>query len=83
MLRLAFVHQQDARKLLRSGDHYQGVQLQMHNAYDADQWLLTQDLPEWRWRSWTEQMGTLFQGHAYGKDGGQSAAVGHYRRGGI
>ena len=58
---VAFVHQQDARKLLRLGDHYQGVQLQMHNAYDADQWLLTQDLPEWRWRSWTEQMGTLFQ----------------------
>ena len=58
---VAFVHQQDARKLLRLGDYYQGVQLQMHNAYDADQWLLTQDLPEWRWRSWTEQMGTLFQ----------------------
>jgi len=58
---VAFIHQQDARKLLRLGDHYQGVQLQMHNAYDADQWLLTQDLPEWRWRSWTEQMGTLFQ----------------------
>ena len=58
---VAFVHQQDARKLLRLGDHYQGVQLQMHNAYDADQWLLTQDLQEWRWRSWTEQMGTLFQ----------------------
>jgi lipoprotein-releasing system permease protein len=33
----------------------------MHSAYDADQWLLTQDLPEWRWRSWSEQMGTLFQ----------------------
>ena len=58
---LAFIHQRDARKLLRLGDHYQGVQLQMHNAYDADQWLLTRDLPEWRWRSWTEQMGTLFQ----------------------
>jgi lipoprotein-releasing system permease protein len=58
---VAFIHQQDARKLLRLGDNYQGVQLQMHSAYDADQWLLTQDLPEWRWRSWSEQMGTLFQ----------------------
>lgn len=58
---VAFIHQQDARKLLRLGDNYQGVQLQMHSAYDADQWLLTEDLPEWRWRSWSEQMGTLFQ----------------------
>ena len=58
---VAFIHQQDARKLLRLGKYYQGVQLQMHNAYDADQWLLTEDLPQWRWRSWTEQMGTLFR----------------------
>lgn len=57
----SFVHHQDARKLLRLGDRYQGVQLQMHNAYDADQWVLNQHTSDWRWRSWSEKMGTLFQ----------------------
>jgi len=59
---VSFIHQQDARKLLRLGDYYQGVQLQMHNAYVADQWVVTnQQLFDWRWRPWSEQMGTLFQ----------------------
>ena len=59
---VSFIHQQDARKLLRLGDDYQGVQLQMHNAYAADQWVLkNQQLFDWRWRPWSEQMGTLFQ----------------------
>ena len=56
-----FIHHQDARKLLRLGDRYQGVQLQMHNAYDADQWVLNQPTSDWRWHSWSEKMGTLFQ----------------------
>lgn len=56
-----FIHHQDARKLLRLGDRYQGVQLQMHNAYDADQWILNQPTSDWRWHSWSEKMGTLFQ----------------------
>ena len=59
---VSFIHQQDARKLLRLGDNYQGVQLQMHNAYAADQWVLkNQQLFDWRWRPWSQQMGTLFQ----------------------
>ena len=59
---VSFIHQQDARKLLRLGDDYQGVQLQMHNAYAADQWVLkNQQLFDWRWRPWSQQMGTLFQ----------------------
>lgn len=56
-----FIHHQDARKLLRLGDRYQGVQLQMHNAYDADQWVLNQPTSDWRWHSWSKKMGTLFQ----------------------
>jgi lipoprotein-releasing system permease protein len=59
---VSFIHQQDARKLLRLGDDYQGVQLQMHNAYVADQWVLkNQQLFDLRWRPWSAQMGTLFQ----------------------
>ena len=59
---VSFIHQQDARKLLRLGDNYQGVQLQMHNAYGADQWVLkNQQLFDWHWRPWSHQMGTLFQ----------------------
>ena len=59
---VSFIHQQDARKLLRLGGNYQGVQLQMHNAYAADQWVLkNQQLFDWRWRPWSQQMGTLFQ----------------------
>ena len=59
---VSFIHQQDARKLLSLGDNYQGVQLQMHNAYAADQWVLkNQQLFDWRWRPWSQQMGTLFQ----------------------
>ena len=59
---VSFIHQQDARKLLRLGGNYQGVQLQMHNAYAADQWVLkNQQLFDLRWRPWSAQMGTLFQ----------------------
>lgn len=58
---LGFMHQQDMRRLLQLGDRYQGVQVQMHNAYLADQWLAKTSNPEIQWRSWTQEMGTLFQ----------------------
>lgn len=60
----AFIHQQDARKLLRLGDRFQGMQLQLNDAYGADQWIAETGgalLPDLRWRSWTAVMGTLFQ----------------------
>lgn len=61
---VAFVHQQDARKLLRLGNSFQGMQLQLEDAYVADQWIAEVGetvLPGLAWRSWTHSMGTLFQ----------------------
>jgi lipoprotein-releasing system permease protein len=60
---VSFVHQQDARKLLQLGDRYQGVQIKMGDAYQADRWMAAHKnlLPRYNWRSWTESMGTLFQ----------------------
>jgi len=64
---MAFIHQQDARTLLQMGDKFQGMQLQLHNAYAAEAAvekisaanILTED--NLQWQSWTELMGTLFQ----------------------
>ena len=60
---LSFVHQQDARKLLQLGDGFQGVQIQVDDAYQADRWLSNNShiLPTANWRTWTQSMGTLFQ----------------------
>tara|TARA_B110000914_G_scaffold40939_1_gene34404 strand:+ start:2140 stop:3564 length:1425 start_codon:yes stop_codon:yes gene_type:complete len=61
---VAFIHQQDARKLLRLGNKFQGLQLQLTDAYGADQWIVQSGeiiLPGLKWRSWTSSMGTLFQ----------------------
>ena len=61
---VALVHQQDARKLLRLGNSFQGMQLQLEDAYVADQWIAEVGetvLPGLAWRSWTHSMGTLFQ----------------------
>jgi len=61
---VAFVHQQDARKLLRLGNSFQGMQLQLKDAYAADEWIAEVSetvLPGLAWRSWTHSMGTLFQ----------------------
>ena len=60
---LSFVHQQDARKLLQLGDGFQGVQIQVDDAYQADRWLSNNShiLPAANWRTWTQSMGTLFQ----------------------
>ncbi|MDB4108887.1 lipoprotein-releasing ABC transporter permease subunit [Porticoccaceae bacterium] len=60
---LSFVHQQDARKLLQLGDRFQGVQIQVDDAYQADSWLSNNShiLPAANWRTWTQSMGTLFQ----------------------
>ncbi len=59
-----FIHQQDARKLLRLGSNYQGFQVQLNDAFAADQWIARQAsplFPEMKWRSWTSAMGALFQ----------------------
>ena len=60
---LSFVHQQDARKLLQLGDRFQGVQIQVDDAYQADSWLSNNShiLPAANWRTWTQSMATLFQ----------------------
>jgi len=60
---LSFVHQKDARKLLQLGDRFQGVQIQVDDAYQADSWLSNNShiLPAANWRTWTQSMGTLFQ----------------------
>ena len=60
---VSFVHQRDARKLLQLGERYQGVQLTLDDAYQADAWLANnpQPLAGQNWRTWTQSMGTLFQ----------------------
>ena len=59
-----FVHEQDARKLLQQTDRFQGMRLQLAEPYGADEWIRQtglQLLPDAKWRSWTDSMGTLFQ----------------------
>jgi lipoprotein-releasing system permease protein len=59
-----FVHEQDARKLLKQGDRFQGLHLQLVEAYGADEWIRQTGLgllPDLKWRSWADSMGTLFQ----------------------
>lgn len=61
---LGFIHQQDARKLLRLGDNYQGMQIQLADAHSADSFVdkispLFSDQIEWQ--SWTQLMGALFK----------------------
>lgn len=61
---LAFIHQQDARKLLRLGDSYQGIQIQLVDAHIADHFInqIAPSLPDdSEWQSWTELMGALFK----------------------
>ncbi len=67
---VAFIHFRDGQKLLRLGDRFQGVQLELSDAFLADNWLsaqtgkrflkdnLNDDL---QWRTWSDNMGTLFQ----------------------
>ena len=59
-----FLHQRDARKLLRLGDRYQGLQLQLTDGFLADSWISSrgqQLLPAAKLRSWSSSMGPLFQ----------------------
>tara|TARA_B110000091_G_scaffold5526_1_gene5411 strand:- start:1538 stop:2686 length:1149 start_codon:yes stop_codon:yes gene_type:complete len=59
-----FVHEQDARKLLQQTDRFQGMRLQLAEPYGADEWIRQtglQLLPDAKWRSWADSMGTLFQ----------------------
>ena len=59
-----FVHEQDARKLLQQTDRFQGLQLRLAEPYGADEWIRQtglQLLPDAKWRSWADSMGTLFQ----------------------
>ena len=59
-----FVHEQDARKLLQQTDRFQGMRLELAEPYGADEWIRQtglQLLPDAKWRSWADSMGTLFQ----------------------
>ncbi len=67
---VVFMHYRDGQKLLRLGDRFQGVQLELSDAFMADNWLGSQgdknflaDRPkdDLQWRSWSDNMGTLFQ----------------------
>ncbi|MDG1783416.1 MAG: lipoprotein-releasing ABC transporter permease subunit [Porticoccaceae bacterium] len=61
---VAFVHQSDARKLLRLGENFQGFQVQFNDAYAVDGWIAergTNLFPNVKWRPWTGVMGALFQ----------------------
>jgi lipoprotein-releasing system permease protein len=61
---VAFIHQHDARKLLRLAGNFQGIQLKLADAYEADQWVDLHGetlLPGLNWHTWTNSMATLFQ----------------------
>jgi len=61
---MAFIHQQDARMLLQLGDRFQGVQIQLRDAFIADSLIeqFSALSPEGaEWQSWTQVMGSLFQ----------------------
>ena len=63
---LAFIHYRDGQKLLQLGDRYQGAQIELSDAFLADSWLTAQRTngtldPALQWRSWSDDMGTLFR----------------------
>ena len=61
---MAFIHQQDARVLLQLGERFQGVQIQLQDAYSADSFIRQFSLlasQGSKWQSWTQVMGSLFQ----------------------
>ncbi|MGB1157779.1 MAG: lipoprotein-releasing ABC transporter permease subunit [Porticoccaceae bacterium] len=61
---MAFIHQQDARMLLQLGDRFQGVQIQLQDAFIADSLIeqfSTLASEGSRWQPWTQVMGSLFQ----------------------
>jgi len=61
---VAFIHQADARKLLRLGENFQGFQVQFNDAYAVDGWIAERGknlFPNVKWRPWTGAMGALFQ----------------------
>jgi len=61
---LAFIHQRDARKLLRLGESYHGMQIQLDDAHNADDFIeevSTKFSNDSEWQSWTELMGALFK----------------------
>ena len=61
---MAFIHQQDARMLLQLGDKFQGVQIQLQDAFIANSLIeqfSTLASEGSRWQSWTQVMGSLFQ----------------------
>ena len=67
---VAFIHHRDGQKLLQVGDRYHGVQIELSDAFAADSWLAQQRTgmalnsasdADLQWRSWTDDMGSLFQ----------------------
>ena len=67
---VVFIHYRDGQKLLRLGDRFQGVQLELSDAFVADNWLSAQAnktflsgtlKDDLKWRTWSDNMGTLFQ----------------------
>jgi len=62
---VAFIHHRDGQKLLQMGGRYQGVQIELSDPFLADSWLLQHKnkLPadSTRWRTWMDDMGSLFQ----------------------
>jgi len=60
----AYIHEQDARTLLKLGDNYQGLQLALDNPFLAHAVINTieSDLPDnSQLQPWSDQMATLFQ----------------------
>lgn len=61
---MAFIHQRDAQALFQLGNRFQGIQIQLDNAYSADAVLqeLSKNTSDTELlQSWTGLMGTLFQ----------------------
>ena len=62
---VAFINHRDAQKLLQMGNRYQGVQIELSDPFVADSWMrqhrTSLGAESIQWRSWMDDMGSLFQ----------------------
>ena len=61
---VAFIHYRDGQKLLQVGDRFQALQIELADPFAADSWLQQKrgiESGSLQWRSWMDDMGSLFQ----------------------
>lgn len=61
---VAFIHYRDGQKLLQMGDRFQAIQIELADPFAAESWLQQNrgiESGSLQWRSWMDDMGSLFQ----------------------